>query len=287
MIDGVSRQRFGAKGEALPCIIGSLGDEDFLKYLPEHSQNALFIRSASTCITTGLLPTPAATLFSHRLCDVRSASVRRWPTFYFHHLRPGGIHREVCLNFLSYSLPMAMHVQHTAIIDVKLIEPRIFSDMRGVSFDSFDQEEFEEHVARGYRFVQERHSVVAHNVLRGLHYQIQRPQGKLVRVVSGEIVDVAVDLRRWSPTFGRWISARLSASNCHQLWIPPGFAHGFHALSDVVEVLCKTTERSFVEHERTLRWDDPDIAIDWKLHKTPITSARDSVGTSFSMADVY
>ncbi|ABE36959.1 dTDP-4-dehydrorhamnose 3,5-epimerase [Paraburkholderia xenovorans LB400] len=182
---------------------------------------------------------------------------------------------------------MAIQVKHTEIRDVKLIEPCILSDMRGVSFDSFDQDEFEERVARGYRFVQERHSVSLHNVLCGLHYQIQRPQGKLVRVVNGEVFDVAVDLRRWSPTFGRWISARLSASNCRQLWIPPGFAHGFRVLSDVAEVLCKTTERGFVEHERTLQWDDPDIAISWDLDEAPITSTRDAAGTSFSTAEVY
>ncbi|TFE36402.1 dTDP-4-dehydrorhamnose 3,5-epimerase [Paraburkholderia dipogonis] len=182
---------------------------------------------------------------------------------------------------------MTIQVKHTAIRDVKLIEPRIVSDMRGVSFDSFDQEDFEEHVARGYRFVQERHSVATHNVLCGLYYQIQRPQGKLVRVVNGEVVNVAVDLRRRSPTFGRYVRARLSAANCLQLWVPPGFANGFHVLSDVAEVLCKTTEKGLPEHERTLQWDDPDIAIEWDLTNAPVTSERDSVGTRFSVADVY
>jgi dTDP-4-dehydrorhamnose 3,5-epimerase len=182
---------------------------------------------------------------------------------------------------------MAIHVKHTAIPDVKLIEPRILSDMRGVSFDSFDQEDFEELVASGYRFVQERHTVSPKNVLCGLHYQIQRPQGKLVRVVNGEVVNVAVDLRRWSPTFGRYISTRLSAANCRQLWVPPGFAHGLLVLSDVAEVLCKTTERGLAEHERTLQWDDPDVAIEWDLDTAPIISPRDSVGTRFSMAEVY
>ncbi|PRX26063.1 dTDP-4-dehydrorhamnose 3,5-epimerase [Paraburkholderia sp. BL18I3N2] len=182
---------------------------------------------------------------------------------------------------------MTIQVTHTAIRDVKMIEPRIVSDRRGVSFDSFDQEDFDEHVARGYRFVQERHSVSAHNVLCGLHYQIQRPQGKLVRVVNGELVNVAVDLRRWSPTFGRYVSARLSAANCRQLWIPPGFANGFLVLSDVAEVLCKTTEKRLPEYERTLQWDDADIAIEWDLRDVPITSERDSVGTRFSMAEVY
>lgn len=182
---------------------------------------------------------------------------------------------------------MAIQVKHTEIHDVKLIEPRILSDRRGIWFESFDQDEFEKCVARGYQFVQERHSVSAHNVLCGLHYQIQRPQGKLVRVVNGDVFNVAVDLRRWSPTFGRWSTARLSASNYRQLWIPPGFAHGFLVMSDVAEILCKTTERSFVEHERTLLWDDPDIAISWNLQEIPITSTRDAAGTSFSMAEVY
>jgi dTDP-4-dehydrorhamnose 3,5-epimerase len=212
---------------------------------------------------------------------------RRWPTRSAHRHPSSGKHSKVDFDLSSYLPQMPIRVKHAAIRDVKLIEPSILSDKRGVSFVSFDQEEFEEHVARGYQFVQEHHTVSAHNVLCGLHYQIQRPQGKLVRVLNGEVVDVAVDLRRWSPTFGRWISARLSASNCRQLWIPPGFAHGSLVLSDVAEVLCKTTERRFVEHERTLRWDDPDIAIAWELDKAPITSALDATGTSFSMAEVY
>ena len=182
---------------------------------------------------------------------------------------------------------MTIQVKHTRIRDVKLIEPRILGDARGAFFDSFDQSEFEEKVIRGYTFVQEQHTVSAHNVLCGLHYQIVRPQGKLVRVVAGEVFDVAVDLRRWSPTFGQWVSARLSASNCHQLWIPPGFAHGFLVLSDIAEVLCKTTERRSAEHERTLQWDDPDVDIAWNLDKSPITAAGDACGASFSMAEVY
>ncbi|MFL9911387.1 dTDP-4-dehydrorhamnose 3,5-epimerase [Paraburkholderia sp. RL17-337-BIB-A] len=182
---------------------------------------------------------------------------------------------------------MPINVKHTTIRDVKLIEPHVLSDMRGVFFDSFDQNEFEEKVARGYTFVQERHAVSTHNALSGLHYQIQCPQGKLVRVISGEVYDVAVDLRRWSPTFGRWVGARLSASNCRQMWIPPGFANGFLVLSDVAEILCKATERAITKHERTLKWDDPDIGIAWNLCKPPITAARDAIGTSFSMAEVY
>jgi dTDP-4-dehydrorhamnose 3,5-epimerase len=182
---------------------------------------------------------------------------------------------------------MTIQVQHTSIRDVKLIAPHIESDARGAFFEAFDQSEFEEEVARGYMFVQEYHTVSPQHLLCGLHYQIQRPQGKLVRVVSGEVLDVAVDLRRWSITFGRWVSARLSAANCHQLWIPPGFAHGFLVLSDVAEVLCKATERRSPTDERTLRWDDPDINVAWNLDRPPIPAARDANSVSFSMAEVY
>jgi dTDP-4-dehydrorhamnose 3,5-epimerase len=143
---------------------------------------------------------------------------------------------------------MTITVKPTAIHDVKLIEPKIFGDARGAFFESFNQNEFEEKVARGFRFVQDNHSVSARHVLRGLHYQIQHPQGKLVRVVVGEVFDVAVDLRRWSPTFGRWVGERLSAANGRQLWIPPGFAHGFVVLSDVAEFLYKATDFWFPEH---------------------------------------
>jgi dTDP-4-dehydrorhamnose 3,5-epimerase len=182
---------------------------------------------------------------------------------------------------------MTIKVQHTPIRDVKLIEPYISSDARGAFFESFDQSEFDEKVARGYAFSQEYHTVSAHNVLCGLHYQIQSPQGKLVRVVSGEVLDVAVDLRRWSTTFGRWVSARLSAANCHQLWIPPGFAHGFLVLSDVAEVLCKATERRIPDKERTLRWDDPDVNIAWNLDRPPVSATGSANSVSFSSAEVY
>ena len=182
---------------------------------------------------------------------------------------------------------MTINVKHTTIHDVKLIEPKIFSDARGAFFESFNQNEFEEKVARGFRFVQDNHSVSTRHVLRGLHYQIQRPQGKLVRVVVGEVFDVAVDLRRWSPTFGRWVGVRLSAANGHQLWIPPGFAHGFVVLSDVAEFLYKATDFWFPEHERTLLWDDPDIGIDWGIDGLPLIAAKDSAGASFSSAEIY
>ncbi|MFM0113462.1 dTDP-4-dehydrorhamnose 3,5-epimerase [Paraburkholderia nemoris] len=182
---------------------------------------------------------------------------------------------------------MTINVKHTAIHDVKLIEPKIFGDTRGAFFESFNQNEFEEKVARGYRFVQDNHSVSTRHVLRGLHYQIERPQGKLVRVVVGEVFDVAVDLRRWSTTFGRWVGVRLSAANCQQLWIPPGFAHGFVVLSDVAEFLYKATDFWFPEHERTLLWDDPDIGIDWGIDGLPLIAAKDAAGASFSSAEIY
>lgn len=182
---------------------------------------------------------------------------------------------------------MTINVKHTAVHDVKLIEPKISGDARGAFFESFNQNEFEEKVARGFRFVQDSHSVSTRNVLRGLHYQIERPQGKLVRVVAGEVFDVAVDLRRWSPTFGRWVGVPLSATNGHQLWIPPGFAHGFVVLSDVAELLYKATDFWFPEHERTLLWNDPDLGIDWSVDGVPLTTGKDAAGASFSSAQVY
>jgi dTDP-4-dehydrorhamnose 3,5-epimerase len=182
---------------------------------------------------------------------------------------------------------MTIQVQHTAIPDVKVIEPRVFGDARGAFFETFNQTEFEDKVARGYTFVQDNHSVSANNVLRGLHYQIQHPQGKLVRVVAGEVFDVAVDLRRWSPTFGRWVGVRLSAVNRRQLWIPPGFAHGFVVLSDVAEFLYKTTALWHPEHERTLLWNDPDIAIEWEFSGHPLVSPKDAAGVHFNAAEVF
>jgi len=182
---------------------------------------------------------------------------------------------------------MTINVIDTAIHDVKIVEPKVFADARGVFFESFNQQAFEDKVARGFRFVQDNHSVSTRNVLRGLHYQIQRPQGKLVRVAAGEVFDVAVDLRRWSPTFGRWAGVRLSAENRRQLWIPPGFAHGFVVLSDVAEFLYKTTDFWHSEHERTLRWDDPDIGIDWPVAGEPIIAAKDAAGVDFGVAEVF
>ncbi|CAN7557482.1 dTDP-4-dehydrorhamnose 3,5-epimerase [Paraburkholderia terricola] len=182
---------------------------------------------------------------------------------------------------------MTIQVVHTALRDVKLIAPPISNDGAGVFFASFDQDEFEEKVARGYTFVQDHHLVSARHALRGLHYQIRQPQGRLVRVVVGDVFNAVVDLRRWSPTFGRWLGVGLSASDCRQLWIPPGFAHGFVVLSEVSELLYKATERSHPENERTLRWDDPYIGIEWGLDEPPIVSRKDAAGVSFSMAEVY
>ncbi|KAF1027314.1 MAG: dTDP-4-dehydrorhamnose 3,5-epimerase [Burkholderia plantarii] len=182
---------------------------------------------------------------------------------------------------------MTIQVRDTAIRDVKLIEPRVFGDTRGAFYASFDEQEFERKVARGHRFVQDSHLVSTRGVLSGLHYQIHHPQGKLARVVSGEVFQVAVDLRRWSPSFGRWVGARLSAVNRQQMWIPPGFAQGFAVLSDCAEFLYKTTDFPYPEHQRTLLWNDLDIAIEWELHGAPVVAAADAAGVAFAAAEVY
>jgi dTDP-4-dehydrorhamnose 3,5-epimerase len=182
---------------------------------------------------------------------------------------------------------MAFNVRHTSIYDVKIIEPRVLGDARGAFFESFNQMEFAEKVARGVTFVQDNHSISTRHVLRGMHYQIQRPQGKLVRVVAGEVFDVAVDLRRWSPTFGHWVGTRLSAANRHQLWIPPGFAHGFLVLSDVAEFLYKATDFWSPQYERTLLWNDPNIGIEWGLQDIPIIAPKDAAGVNFDEAEVF
>lgn len=170
----------------------------------------------------------------------------------------------------------------TALPDVWVLEPRWFTDARGGFMESFNQRTFDALIGEGFRFVQDNHSCSRRGVLRGLHYQVQSPQGKLVRAVSGEIFDVAVDLRPGSAAFGRWVSVILSASNRRQLWIPPGFAHGFLALSDNVEVEYKVTDYYAPAHERTLRWDDPDLAIDWPLDgQPPMLSPKDADGLSW------
>ncbi len=179
-----------------------------------------------------------------------------------------------------------MNVTPTALPDVLLIEPRVFSDERGFFFESWNQRAF---AAAGLdaAFVQDNHSRSLRNVLRGLHYQIEHAQGKLVRVCAGEVFDVAVDIRRSSPTFGRSMSMTLSAQNKRMLWIPPGFAHGFLVLSDAAEFLYKTTDYWYPEHERTLLWNDPALRIDWPLSGAPALAAKDAVGRPLAVADVY
>lgn len=174
------------------------------------------------------------------------------------------------------------------IPDVVMFEPKVFSDDRGFFFESFNHASFERAVRRDTCFVQDNHSRSARNVLRGLHYQILQPQGKLVRVTTGEVFDVAVDLRKKSPTFGQWVGHVLSADNKKQLWIPEGFAHGFLVLSDAAEFLYKTTDYWAPEHERCIAWNDPQLAIDWPLNgSAAIISAKDANGLSLDLADVF
>jgi dTDP-4-dehydrorhamnose 3,5-epimerase len=181
-----------------------------------------------------------------------------------------------------------MQVRPTAIPDVLVVEPRVFGDARGFFFESFNQKKLEAALGRAVAFVQDNHSLSARNVLRGLHYQLPRPQGKLVRVVRGEVFDVAVDLRRGSPTCGRWVGEVLSAENKRQLWIPEGFAHGFLVRSDEAEFLYKTTDYWHPEHERCIRWDDPTLAIRWPLEgASPIVSAKDAGGASLADAALF
>lgn len=168
-----------------------------------------------------------------------------------------------------------MKVTPTAIPDVLLIEPKVFGDDRGFFFESFNQKVFEEATGLQATFVQDNHSKSSRNVLRGLHYQIKRPQGKLLRVVQGEVFDVAVDIRKDSKTYGQWVGQILSAENKKQLWIPPGFAHGFLTLSETAEFLYKTTDYYAPEHERCIAWDNPKIGIKWPLTAAPILSEKD------------
>ncbi len=180
-----------------------------------------------------------------------------------------------------------MQIVQTAIPEVLVIEPQVFGDERGFFFESFNQQKFAQLTGVKTEFVQDNHSKSAKNVLRGLHYQIQQPQGKLVRVVAGEVFDVAVDVRRNSATFGKWVGVILSAANKRQLWVPPGFAHGFLVLEDHTEFLYKTTDYYAPQYERCIRWDDPDIGIDWPLDGTPLLSAKDQVGVSLTQAEVF
>lgn len=180
-----------------------------------------------------------------------------------------------------------MSITFTSIPDVLIVEPRVFGDARGFFFESFNQKAFEAAVGRTLEFVQDNHSRSARDVLRGLHYQLPHPQGKLVRVVTGEVFDVAVDLRCGSPTFGKWVGERLSGENKRQLWIPEGFAHGFVVLSEHAEFLYKTTDYWYPEHEQCIRWDDPDLAIEWPTSKAPVVSAKDAAGKAFKDAPVF
>lgn len=174
-----------------------------------------------------------------------------------------------------------------AIPDVVLIEPKVFGDDRGFFFESFNQSRFEEAIGKPVRFAQDNHSRSAKNVLRGLHYQIQQPQGKLVRVVQGEVFDVAVDLRQSSPTFGHWVGEILSAENKRQLWVPEGFAHGFVVLSDTAEFLYKTTDYYAPAHERCIIWNDTTLRIEWPRGIQPILSAKDAQGSTFTEAEIF
>ena len=180
-----------------------------------------------------------------------------------------------------------MQITRLAIPDVILIEPKVFGDARGFFFESFNQRAFNAATGTDYAFVQDNHSRSSRGVLRGLHYQIQQPQGKLVRVVQGAVFDVAVDLRKSSPTFGQWVGAELSADNHHQLWVPPGFAHGFVVLSETAEFLYKTTDYYAPEYERCIVWNDAALAIDWRYQGAPNLSAKDAQGLSLAQADVF
>jgi dTDP-4-dehydrorhamnose 3,5-epimerase len=180
-----------------------------------------------------------------------------------------------------------MQVVTTALPDVLILEPKVFGDERGLFFESFNARQFAEATGLHREFVQDNHSRSAKGVLRGLHYQVQQAQGKLVRVTAGEVFDVAVDLRRSSPTFGQWVGVHLSAENKRQLWVPEGFAHGFVVLSEFAEFLYKTTDYYAPEHERSIRWDDPTLAIDWQLTEAPQLSAKDQAGLNFQDASVF
>lgn len=171
--------------------------------------------------------------------------------------------------------------------EVVLIEPNVFGDERGFFFESFNQARFEAAIGRSVQFVQDNHSRSAKNVLRGLHYQIQQPQGKLVRVVQGEVFDVAVDLRKSSPTFGKWVGEILSAENKRQLWVPEGFAHGFVVLSESAEFLYKTTDYYAPQHERCILWNDATLGIAWPQGIQPVLSAKDAKGLPFRESEVF
>lgn len=180
------------------------------------------------------------------------------------------------MNFVPQTIP-----------EVILFEPKVYGDERGFFFESFNHAQFEAAVGHRVQFVQDNHSKSSRGVLRGLHYQIQQAQGKLVRVVQGEVFDVAVDIRRSSPTFGRWVGALLNSGNKKQLWVPPGFAHGFVVLSETAEFLYKTTDYYAPAHERSLLWNDPALAIEWPIDFAPILSAKDQNALPFAQAEMF
>ena len=180
-----------------------------------------------------------------------------------------------------------MKVHATDLPEVKILEPKVFGDERGFFLESYSRRTFDELVGPSHEFVQDNHSRSSKDVLRAIHYQIEQPQGKLVRVVQGEILDVAVDLRRSSPNFGKWITAKLSSENHHQIWVPAGFGHGLLTLSETAEVCYKTTDFYAPEHERCIIWNDEDIGIDWQLTGTPQLSGRDAGGLRFKEAEVF
>lgn len=177
-----------------------------------------------------------------------------------------------------------MNIIPTKIPDVLIIEPKVFGDSRGFFFEAFNARDFKQHTGVDVHFVQDNHSRSVKGVLRGLHYQVENTQGKLVRVVQGEIRDIAVDVRKRSPTFGQWVAVDLSADNRRQLWIPPGFAHGFAVMSESAEFLYKTTDYYNPSADRCIRWDDPELAIDWQLDAPPLLSEKDKLGVPFSKA---
>lgn len=180
-----------------------------------------------------------------------------------------------------------MNVIRSAIPDVLILEPKVYGDERGFFFESYNEKVLAEKAGITAHFVQDNHSRSAKNVLRGLHYQIKQPQGKLVRVIAGEVFDVAVDIRKNSPTFGKWTGFNLSAENKRMAWIPSGFAHGFLVLSDYAEFLYKTTDYWAPEYERCIRWNDADLAVDWPFQGEPVLSVKDQAGVAFRAAEVF
>jgi dTDP-4-dehydrorhamnose 3,5-epimerase len=180
-----------------------------------------------------------------------------------------------------------MQIIATGIRDCLIVEPKVFGDTRGFFYESYNQNKFEQLIGYPVSFVQDNHSRSSQGVLRGLHYQIRQPQGKLVRVTYGEVFDVSVDIRRSSPTFGQWVGVNLSAENKRMLWIPEGFAHGFAVLSENAEFLYKTTDYWAPEHERCIAWNDPQLAIDWPLSAPPRLSEKDAIGISLDKAELF